>query len=1339
MGTPRANLKSIFGHAMALSSPSECEAYLQEACAGDPELRAELESLLQAHHDAGFFLAERKAGPVAVTAHESISERPGTFIGPYKLLEQIGEGGFGVVFMSQQQEPIRRKVALKVLKPGMDTRQVIARFEAERQALALMDHPNIAKVLDAGQTPSGRPYFVMDLVSGLPITDFCDQQQLTPRERLELFVSVCEAVQHAHHKGIIHRDLKPSNVLVTMQDGAPLVKVIDFGIAKALGQELTDKTLFTGFAQIIGTPLYMSPEQAAPNSVDVDTRSDIYSLGVVLYELLTGKTPFDKERLREAGLEEIRRIIREEEPPRPSTRVSTLGQAASTISSCRKSDPKRLSQLLRGELDWIVMKALDKDRKRRYETASAFAADVQRYLHDEPVQACPPSGWYRFRKFTRRNKAAVLTTLVALALLMVAGAGLWSWQHQETLRRAENNFHTEQRRGSVEASLEQLKELHRRALWPQAEKLLDQAEQQVGSLGDAVLGDKVAQTRRGTVFLKRLDEIRLEKSMIVQGKMDFAGALPKYRQAFLENGLDLLHGDPALLAAKLNASEYRDYLLAALDDWALEEGADNRQRIMGITATATSQAWRRQLSESWDDGIDLAEIYDAIPEKDRTPAIICLVASRLNNLGQDGAGRLERGLRQYPGDFWLHFFLGVARHDLAIGAFRAALAIRPGTGAAHNSLGNALCRKKAYDAGIAEYEEAIRLEPKHAFPHISMGDALREKKEYNAAVAEFQKAMHLDPKLSGPHNGLGNVLWDKKEYDAAIREYQEAIRLGPKDPTPHVGMGNVLHDKKEFDEAIREYKEAIRLGPNMGNPHNSMGYVLREKKKYDAAIAEFRKAMELEPELAAMAHYGIGYVLYEKKAYDAAIFEYEEAIRLDPKLAAAYNGWGNVLWERKELEAASAKYQEAIRLDPKFAQPHIGLGNVLGDKEDYKGAIREFEEATRLDPSDARPHFNLGTLLYGRKQFDAAIREFKAAIQLDRTFAAPHVNLGNIFRERKEYAAAIDEFNEAIRLDPDFAFAHANLGLAYRNSGRFRESVSAFGQALKLSPKDARTEGELRLSEQLLIVDERFSAVREGRLKPNKPSDAVGYALFDMEFKKEYALAVRLFVEGFAADAKLTAAHRYNAACAASLAAAGQGKDADKLDDNQRADLRNQALGWLRDELQAARQALQANFLSATAVRRNLQHWRSDPDLLGVREPKELARLPEGEQQSWQQLWSAVDDLLKQATAAFTETNHSGTLTAKDSEQVHEVKMSAGKTYAIDLTSEEFDTYLRLESAQGKVLAENDDIDYPKNLNSRILFTPQEDGLYRLVATSFQRRGRGAYTLTIREFQRKKE
>jgi serine/threonine protein kinase/WD40 repeat protein len=470
-------VQSVFLRAVEVADTADRAALLAHECGHDTELRRRVEALLQASDRADSFL-EPPVRDLNATAAERVAEGPGTVIGPYKLMEQIGEGGMGLVFVAEQQQPVRRKVALKVIKPGMDSRAIIARFEAERQALALMDHPNIAKIHDGGETATGRPYFVMELVKGVPITEYCDQNEVPIRERLELFGHVCDAVQHAHQKGIIHRDIKPSNVLVMSNDGVPVVKVIDFGVAKAIGQQLTDKTLYTQFAQLVGTPLYMSPEQAGQSSVDIDTRTDIYALGVLLYELLTGTTPFDKERLKDASYDEIRRIIREEEPPKPSTRISTMGQASTTISTQRKSDPKRLSALFRGELDWIVMKALEKDRNRRYETANGVAMDVQRYLADEPVQACPPSAAYRFRKLVRRNKVLFATvTTVAVTLLVAAAAVTWKWRDAETARQQEQTAKEQAEEAEKQAREDRDKTLQaeRMARLREAEALVGQA------------------------------------------------------------------------------------------------------------------------------------------------------------------------------------------------------------------------------------------------------------------------------------------------------------------------------------------------------------------------------------------------------------------------------------------------------------------------------------------------------------------------------------------------------------------------------------------------------------------------------------------------------------------------------------------------------------------------------------------------------------------------------------------------------------------------------------------------------------------------------------------------
>jgi serine/threonine protein kinase/formylglycine-generating enzyme required for sulfatase activity len=539
------NVDAIYLAALECASVEDRDAYLDAACGENTVLRRRVVQLLEASANLGSFL-DSPAPELSLTVDHSPLAQVGARIGSYKLLERIGEGGMGAVWMAEQLEPVRRRVALKVIKPGMDSRQVIARFEAERQALSLMDHPNIAKVLDAGTTENGLPYFVMELVKGQSITTYCDQHRLSPRERLELFRPVCHAIQHAHQKGIIHRDIKPSNVMVAEYDGQPVAKVIDFGVAKAVHQPLTEKTMFTGLGQIIGTLEYMSPEQARVNQLDVDTRSDIYSMGVLLYELLTGTTPFERKRLHEAALDEVLRIIREEEPPRPSARLSS-GQKLAEIATNRQTEPTRLSTLVRGELDWIVMKALEKDRNRRYETANGLAMDIERYLADAPVLACPPSTIYRLRKFARHYRGVLAVSVSALLLLLalaISSTVAASWFRQLAQQNAELV-------GEKERALEQA-------------MLAEQAAIAARDEEQGLRNEAVAQRDRANVNARRarlaVDEYL---SKVTEAELLSAPGLQPLRMQLLTAALRFYgelfeeQGDDLSLQTELAAAQYR--------------------------------------------------------------------------------------------------------------------------------------------------------------------------------------------------------------------------------------------------------------------------------------------------------------------------------------------------------------------------------------------------------------------------------------------------------------------------------------------------------------------------------------------------------------------------------------------------------------------------------------------------------------------------------------------------------------------------------------------------------------------------------------------------------------
>jgi serine/threonine protein kinase/Flp pilus assembly protein TadD len=784
---------------VAVKLPAEQRAaYLDQACGANPVLRQEVESLLQAHAAPGSFLEELDGRGLTPL------ERPGAVIGLYKLLEQIGEGGFGVVFMAEQSQPIRRQVALKVLKPGMDSRQVVARFEAERQALALMEHPHIARVLDGGETAGGRPYFVMELVRGVPITDFCDQNQLPPRDRLTLFLDVCQAVQHAHLKGIIHRDLKPSNILVTLHDGTPVVKVIDFGIAKATGGQLTAKTLFTNYAQMIGTPMYMSPEQAEMSGLDIDTRTDIYALGVLLYELLTGTTPFDRERLRTVAYDEMRRIIREEEPPRPSTRLSTLGQAAATVSANRQSDLRRLQQFFRGELDWIVMKALDKDRNRRYETASALAADVQHYLKDEPVQACPPSRWYRFRKLVRRNKAAFLAaSALALGLLVavitLAASNLWIRQEQERTREEKDRTEkarqlAEQRAGEIRDGLERLK---------MANDLLERSRFYVLELrwDDAVAS------------LARAVRLRPDYASAWVELSDFYTRLGLWEQAADAFAKELQVREPDITARWFQHALTRVYLK---DTEGYRQVARRmRERFRGSADVAFS--------------MDLIRAQVALPDPEIDP--------------QEWAERAERLVPNDRGDWHVLYLAGIAHyraghHEQAAGRLQAALEAGP------------------------QWPVQTLNNPILAMAHHRLGHPAEARKALNAAaraIDQWTEEMYRqqgDRRWARHFGAAGSwpiAWWDWLELQIYYREAKLLIdgALPPADPRLHVLRARALAGLRWHTRAQAEYDAALKLRPHDPQirleAHRNRGYGMLSWRLWRRVAAEFAQAWELQP------------------------------------------------------------------------------------------------------------------------------------------------------------------------------------------------------------------------------------------------------------------------------------------------------------------------------------------------------------------------------------------------------------------------------------------------------------------------------------------------------------
>jgi tetratricopeptide (TPR) repeat protein/tRNA A-37 threonylcarbamoyl transferase component Bud32 len=1354
----------------------------------------------------------------------------------YRVLRQHARGGLGEVFVAEDTE-LHREVALKEIRSehagDKDSR---GRFVLEAEITGGLEHPGIVPVYGLGSYEDGRPFYAMRFVRGDNLKEAIQRfhqaevPQRDPGERnvgfrelLGRFVDVCNAVAYAHSRGIVHRDLKPGNVMLGKY-GETLV--VDWGLAKPVGRpddlpDTGEATLRpssgasdvaqTRMGSAVGTPSFMSPEQAAGRLDQLGPAADIYSLGATLYAVLTGTAPF-------------------------------RGKSDEVLPQVQHGDfraPRQVKATIPAALEAICLKAMALRSADRYRTALALAEDVEHWLADEPVSAWAEPLRLRVGRWARRHKPLVSGAAAALlvGLLALGVGGYWYGQeqtrwllevHQSLLKARDIRQklqdqlgkpggvflllnHPADWDGQLQLARSHLKQARRRFV----EGLLEgRRDEEFAELDELLCSDEADYQ-----LAVALDKVRLDKAAWVEGKFNDAGAIREYPKAFQKAGLAVPPAEVNALAGRIQQSPIREQLLAALDDWALAAWFTRQpelvERLLAVARRADPDPWRQQLRtlSVWRNPNQLQELVRSLPQGPKagppsgqlSPQLLSLVGELLPAKGKAQEAWLRQAQAAYPADFWLNLQLGYIllskkKSEAAIGFGRVALTLRPQSTAAHNNLGVALAHEQDYAGAIAHYQQALQLDPKMAVSHLNWGNALKAQQDYGGAITHYQQALQLDPtdakvhynwglaleynkdyagaiahyqqalqrnpRLPNPslalvHGAWGTALAKSKDYPAAFLRFQKAVTLDPESALPHVHWGLALADQKDYPAAIRHFQQALQLDPSLAHAHFNWGTALAARKDYAAAIRQFQQALTLVPN-DAVAHVHWGNVLAAQKDYAQAIRHFQQALQIDPKLAMAHLNWGVALASQKDYPAAIRHYQQAHQFDPNATALHYNWGLALAHLQDHPAAIRHYQQALQIDPNDANLHYSWGNSLIAQKDYAGAVRHYQRAVKLDPNHALAHCNWGNALKAQQDYAGAVHHYQQALQIDPNDAWAHGALGQALLTLGEFTKARQATQQALHLLPPDHPQHGvaqeQLQRCQQLLKVEQRVATLLEGQASPAGPAEQLQLARFCGQYRR-YQSATRLYTAALTAQPALAAdvvkGHRYHAAAAAALAAAGQGLDAGRLPAQDRAALRRQAQAWLRADLQRFTQIVadlrkgdrppaspletltgqppKLRPIDRLLVCGRLTQWQADPDLASLRADKALAQLPAEEQTDWHKLWAEVAQLEKQVRRWFT-AQRDGRLTDEHKEQSHDLKLHAGKLYVFEVQSSTFAPILRLAEASGKGLAKSNFRGPEGSRHTQLLFAPKQDGSHRLTVASFLNLGRGNYVLRVAEF-----